>query len=399
MAAVKQGEQIGIPLAGWAVLGAVGWMLVYADRAVFGPLLVAIGHHFAVGPAELGLLGSAFFFAYTALQVPAGMVADHLSPRALLAGSFVGFGAAIALGGVVGSFVGLTMLLLLAGAAQAIYFPAQYAVTARGAQGQARDLTTAITNGGMGVGVAIGFGVAAWPQAGAHWQALLVVAGLLTMMASVLFWRAAPARVPVAAHPRSRRIPWSRDLWLLCLVNFGSLFGFFFMLTWLPYYLQTVSHLQGGALALTSALSPLIAAPAGVLWVRLVKDRRLLAIRLFLPLAGLSLLAVPLIGAPGLLLVPLIAYGLVGKLSTDPLILGEATRRLPVAGLGAGLGVLNFSGMLASVVAPAVAGLMAQGGHLAWAFDLAALLLGLGLVASLGLRPVKGQGADLVEVN
>ncbi len=396
---VRETDQIAIPLSGWAWLGALGWMLVYADRAVFGPLLLPIGQHFSVGPAELGLLGGAFFLAYTVLQVPAGLVADRLSPRALLAGSFLGFGAAVALGGVVGSFIGLILLLFAAGAAQAVYFPAQYAVTARGAQGQARDLTTAVTNGGMGVGVALGFGVAAWPQAASHWQALLAVAGLVTMLAAALFWRAAPIRLAKPAHVGPRPIPWSRDLWLLCLVNFGSLFGFFFMLTWLPYDLETIGRLHGGSLALVSALSPLIAAPAGVMWVKLVKDSRLLAIRAFLPLAAASLLAVPLIGASGLVLLPLIVYGLFGKLSTDPLILGEATRRLPVAALGAGLGVLNFSGMLASVVAPVAAGLLAQSGHLDWAFDLAALLLCLGLVASLRLRPASGQGVGVLGVN
>lgn len=385
-------DKIAVPLGGWGLLGALGWTLVYADRAVFGPLLLPIGRHFLVGPVALGALGSAFFLAYTLLQVPAGLIVDRCSPRLLLAGSFVGFGGAIALSGVAPSFGWLLSLLIVAGAAQAVYFPAQYAATARATSGQARDLTTAVANGGMGLGVAIGFGVAAWPAAIQNWPLLLVGAGLLTVAAGALFWRAAPARVPTQRASSRQVVPWSRDLRLLCVVNFGSLFGFFFMLTWLPYYLETVSHLGGGALALTSAVSPLIAAPAGVLWVKLIKGRRLRAIRIFLPVAAASLVAVPLIASPVLLWLPLVMYGLTGKLASDPLILGEATRRLPEAGLGAGLGVLNFSGMLASVAAPLVAGVFAEGGRLPLGFDLAALLLGVSLLASLGLVAGPGQG-------
>ncbi len=395
----RSGEAIPVRLGGWAVLGALGWTLVYADRAVFGPLLLPIGRHFLVGPVALGALGSAFFLAYTLLQVPAGLVVDRWSPRILLAGSFVVFGGAIGLGAVAPSFTWLLFLLVVAGAGQAVYFPAQYAATARAVRGHSRDLTTAVTNGGMGLGVAVGFGVAAWPAAIRHWQVLLGGAGLLTMLAAALFWRAAPTRVSTQASPARRAVPWSPDLWLLCAVNFGSLFGFFFMLTWLPYYLETVAHLSGGALALASALSPLVAAPAGVVWVRLIKEGRLFAIRAFLPVAALSLLAVPLIRSAGLLLLPLVVYGLTGKLATDPLILGEATRRLPAHGLGAGLGVLNFSGMLASVVAPFVAGLFAQGGRLALGFDLAAALLGVSLLASLVLAPLRGQGEAGLGVN
>lgn len=370
---------------GWALLGALGWTLVYADRAIFGPLLVPIGHTFAVGPAALGLLSAAFFASYTLLQIPVGVLADRKPPRVLLALSFVGFGGAVALSAAAPAFIILVATVFVSGAFQSVYYPAQYAATARTVPRHLRDRATAVVNGGMGIGVALGFGVGAAPFFLGHWQILLAIAGGVTMVAAVPFFLLAP-KEPAQRAKRPGRIPLSRDLLLLCAANFGSLFGFFFFLTWFPYYLETTALVSGGLLVGLSAVAPLISAPAGVIWTRILGERRLLGVRIFLPAAALSLAVVPFIRSPLLLFVPLVAYGLVGKLPTDPLILGETASRLPAESLGAGFGILNFAGMLASIAAPAISGLLAERAHdLGAAFLLSAVLLVLSLVATLFL--------------
>lgn len=378
---------------GWALLGALGWMLVYADRAVFGPLLVPIGRTFAVGPAALGLLSAAFFASYTLLQIPAGVLADRRSPRLLLTLSFLGFGGAVALSGAAPSFIILVAMVFISGAFQSVYYPAQYAVTARAVPRPLRDRATAVVNGGMGIGVAIGFGVGAAPFFLSHWQFLVAIAGGVTVAAAVPFFLAAP-REAAQREARPGRIPLTRDLVLLCAANFGSLFGFFFFLTWFPYYLETTARISGGLLVGLSAVAPLISAPAGVLWTRLLGERRLLGIRVFLPAAAVALAAVPFIHSPLLLFIPLVVYGLVGKLPTDPLILGETASRLPAESLGAGFGILNFAGMMASIAAPAVSGLLAERAHdLGAAFLLSAGLLVLALLATLSLSRPEPQSS------
>jgi MFS family permease len=369
-----------------ALLGLVGWLAAYADRAVFGPLLAPIGRAFGVGPAALGLLSSSFFLAYTALQLPAGALADRVPPARLLAGSFFGFGAAVLASGAAPTFALLVALTAVAGAFQSVYYPAQYALLARALPAERLALGNALANSGMGVGIALGFAVGGLPRLVADWRGTLAGFGLGTVAVGAAFLLLAPRVQPVAR--RAEPVPLGRDIRLLLLANFGSLFGFFFFLAWFPYYLSTALGLHGAALALASAAPPLLSAPAGILWSAFPAERRRLFLRLFLPLSGLALAVLPLTRGGVPLAAILLVYGLVGKLPTDPLLLTETTSRLPPAAMGRGLGLLNFVGMLASVCAPAVAGFLdAATRSFRPAFWLAAALLGVASAAVLALGP------------
>lgn len=57
---------------------------MYTDRAVFSPVLGVIGVEFGVSPVGLGLLGSAFYFAYAAFQISVGLVAESIGHKRLL---------------------------------------------------------------------------------------------------------------------------------------------------------------------------------------------------------------------------------------------------------------------------------------------------------------------------
>jgi predicted MFS family arabinose efflux permease len=60
--------------------------LVYQNllNTMFGLVTPQVGHDLAVGGAELGLLASAFGYAYGAMQIPVGVLFDRLNPRNLL---------------------------------------------------------------------------------------------------------------------------------------------------------------------------------------------------------------------------------------------------------------------------------------------------------------------------
>lgn len=380
----------------WTLFGMMGWLFMYADRAVLSPVLRAIGSDFHVGPAALGLIPTSFFLAYTVLQIPVGWWADRTHPGYLLVAGFLGFGLFTALSGAVSAYPALLATQVLAGATQATYYPTQYAITTRLVPVRWRTLGTSVVNSGQGIGIAAGFAVAGWlARTAGSWRLPFVLLGGLTVVAGLALWWPAVrwgARPAGQAAPRrAPRLDVGRVAPLF-LVNFTSLFGFFFMLSWFPYYLESQLGVDPATAGRDSALMPLVSVPAAIGFARLADRlghrRRLLTWLLGAAAASLALL--PLFGHTAALAALLAGlYGVVGKLTADPLLAAEAAAASPPEHYGWLFGWLNFSGMAASVVAPLVAGILAAAtGTLAAGFWLSAglLVVGAGLLGWRGRR-------------
>lgn len=67
----------------WLVFGvlAAGYVLVYFHRLCPAVVAVDMMHDLKTGGALLGLLGSAYFYPYALMQLPAGLLADSWGPR------------------------------------------------------------------------------------------------------------------------------------------------------------------------------------------------------------------------------------------------------------------------------------------------------------------------------
>ncbi|MDA8347170.1 MAG: MFS transporter [Thermaerobacter sp.] len=385
----------------WALLGALGWLFVYADRAVLSPLLRDFGRLFHVGPAALGLLSTAFFLTYTAVQIPAGRLADRISPRLLLGIGYVGFGVFVALTALSSGYYGVLAFSALAGLFQGVYYPTQFAVTARRIPPHMLPLANAVITSGMGAGIALGYLVATVLGQGA-WQTPVWVLGVLTIGVGVVLYVATPKDVrrpgataaPAPAAPAARAARGGgRRFALLLALNFCSLYAFFFLLAWLPYVLAGILPWHGLALGAAAAWPTIVALPATILWSMRGPQGapRLRRMRLLLLVAGISL---SLLGvaqsSPILLLMLLTLYGITGKLVLDPLILSEVTASLGEESYGQAFGMLNFVGMMASVVAPTLSGYLIEhfGGFPA-AAAVAAVLVLAGLAITMWLRPAE----------
>jgi len=373
----------------WALLGGLGWFFVYADRAVLSPLLHAFGLQFHVGPDQLGLISSAFFLTYTAVQIPAGHLADRLSPRTLLGAGYVGFGIFIAGTGAAWSYGALLGLSALAGAFQGVYYPTQFAITARRIPEKALPVANAVITAGMGAGIAGGYLVAALLAPG-DWRIPVRILGLLTVAVGIWLYLATPSRVERPGRAESSGVQRlaTRRFAALLAINFCSLYPFFFLLAWLPYDLGQTHALHGLWLGLAASLPTVVAIPATILWSRRASAGRLRRIRLLLAAALLALLAMGLLSGIWPLMLGLVLYGLSGKLVLDPMVLSEVAQSLEGAQYGRAYGTLNFVGMLASVVAPALSGVLVQHfGSFSPAFVVAAFMLLVALVLSLALSP------------
>lgn len=48
----------------------IGWILMYATRTIFNPIMGVVGAEFGLNNTQLGLANSVFFLTYAIAQIP-----------------------------------------------------------------------------------------------------------------------------------------------------------------------------------------------------------------------------------------------------------------------------------------------------------------------------------------
>ena len=398
-------------------LGCLGWTVLYAGRSVLSPALGAIGQEWGLDPSQLGLLSSIFFVGYAGLQIPAGMLADRIGKKGILVAGFALFAVATVLRGLAPSYGTALAAGLLAGLAQATYYATMFSISSSAVPAARRGLGSAIVYSGMALGSSGGYLLASLVAVGLGWTwrtPFLVLAGPAVVMAGLfaLLLRE-PKRVggepdPAAEAGRHRTTPGTPFRAVLTprllrayLLNFCSLYSFFMLLTWLPYYREFERGVGGSVTGLVASLMLWVSVPSG-LAVSVLSDRtgsRVGPLRWLLPGAAVAVLGIAIGRGSVALYGALILYGLLGKSTTDPLLVAEVAEHAPAERSATALAVLNFAGMVASVLAPYVTGLLIQAfGDMRPAFYLAAAILLVGFAVSLrsaGRPGTPGFGREL----
>lgn len=399
-----------------------GWVVLYSGRAVLSPVLGTIGAEWRLDEARLGLISSVFFLAYAGMQVPTGLLADRFGKKGLLAGGVLVFAAASALRGLAPTYAWFLAAGGLAGLGQGTYYATQFALSSAAIPPRRRGLGSAVIYSGMAVGTSLGLllGSASVSWLGWGWRTPFLVVALPAVVMAGFFVRLVggersdpgPRRAPVtgqatgepvgadagpgAAAGVPARAALTPRLLAAYLLNFTSLYAFFMLLAWLPYYLQYERGFNGPAAGLLASLVPWASIPGGLL-VSSVSDRignRIAPLRFLLPAAAAGVFGLALAPAGPLLYGFLVLYGLTGKATTDPLLVARVAELAPPERSATALGFLNFAGMVASVTAPYVTGYLTRSlGDMRPAFYLAGAILVVGFGASL-FAARDGNGSD-----
>jgi sugar phosphate permease len=256
-----------------------------APAAIAGELTQA----FAISGAVLGTLAATYFYVYTVLQIPVGVLADTLGPRKLLTG-----GSAIAAAGsllfalapaweiaavgrtLVGVGVSVAFISILK--VSAVWFPANRFATLAGMTMFAGNLGAVIAGAPL-----------AWLVTQASWRSVFVGLAVLSALLALASWwrvrdRPEDAGLPAvnAVAPTTARLPWMRAVlrvlanratWPAFVVNFGvgGSYLTFAGLWAVPYLQQTRGMTRVDAAQHTSLL--LLGVAIGSLVIGLVSDR------------------------------------------------------------------------------------------------------------------------------
>jgi len=411
------------------VLFFAGWVLIYANRTVLSPLLPVVQAEWGLSKAQLGLLNSAFFLMYTLMQIPTGVLADRIGRRRLLLPGYLVHGIGAAASGLAGGHGAFLAARVVTGLGQSTYYATQYALASEVIPGQFRALAMAVINSGMAFGIALGMSVASVSLliGGGAWRPAFVLLGLVAVALWALMSRlvkpegagpeaaereaAGPevaglegavaqgppmAGVTLPPPVRHGRAKLDRNVLLAYVVAFSTMYGFFVILTWLPYYLQTQRGIPGAQAGLVSTMIAFTDIPAGVMAGRLSDrlGRRRPVLIALIPLSAVALTLI--VASPGMagVYLAIALYGVTGKLVLDPLVVALVADATPAANYGTAFGILNFSGTISTVLAPAVTGYIADvSGTFTSAFVLAAALQIVAAACLVAMRPEPAREA------
>lgn len=392
----------------WRVvlLSFVGWILMYATRTIFNPLMPVVGEEFGLSNTDLGLANSIFFLTYAIAQIPLGALGDRIGRRLVIMIGFLLFGAMTYVSGLATTFVMFLMIRALAGIGQGAYYGPQYALSAEAIPTRKLTFGTAIINSGMAFGTSGGFLLSSKLvlEDGQHWSRPFFYLSVPTIIVGILFYfllkekvvrpeeqaRDAARRekgetVSIQDHPKASlgSIFANKNLLAAFVLVFCSIYANFVILTWLPTFLIRERGFEGTSVGFISSLVPWASIPGALFFAyradKLGGTKKL--IYFLVPLATISVFSIAFVPNRTMLIIMLIVYGLTGKLAMDPLMVAYVTRNAPRQSLGTALSVYNFIGMSGSILAPYITGFLTDTvGSMHIGFYVAAVLLVIGLV-------------------
>lgn len=280
--------------AAWAVfaLALASYVLSFVHRTAPAAIAGELTRSFSIGSAVLGTLAATYFYVYTLLQIPVGVLADTLGPRRILAG-----GAAVAAAG--------SLLFALApaweiaaagrtlvGVGVSVAFIAVLKVSATWFEPRRFATLVGVTMFAGNLGAVAAGAPLAWIVTWASWRAVFVALALLSALLALATWwrvRDTPQELGLpppagAAAPATgaARVPWTQALarvlanpatWPAFVVNVGvgSSYLAFAGLWGVPYLQQVHGLTRVEAAQHTSAL--LLGVAFGALAIGVISDR------------------------------------------------------------------------------------------------------------------------------
>ncbi|MCL5005010.1 MAG: MFS transporter [Acidobacteria bacterium] len=383
----------------WAVV----WLLFaaslinYLDRATISFALPLISLDLHLGPETKGLLLSAFFWSYTAMQVPIGLIVDRLNLLWVYAGAFALWSLAQGLTGLAGTLGVLILLRILLGTGESIYLPGGLRIVSRLFGPSERGLPSGLFDFGTRTGLVFEGIIIPWLLVHFGWRDTFVFVGLTAFLWLIPWFAVFPQKVakrsekpPLPQTRRRMRIAhFNRNLLGICLGFFCFDYFWYLMLTWLPDYLYEARHLSimkaGIYAAIPYAVFGLSEPVGGWISDRLVRrgwdeTRTRKGIISFAFMFGLLIIPAAMARTAGTAVILIVCAGLVGLASANLLVMLQSCA--PPDEVGVWTGFQNMAGNIGGIAAPLITGFLIEWtGSFLSAFILAPALLISGQLA------------------
>ena len=259
----------------------------YLDRTNLSVAAPTLQRQLHLTPTQLGLILSAFSWAYAAAQIPAGLVASWLRPRRTYLFALWLWCILLALTTTATSFGAWIAFRIPFGLAEAITWPAASILLSRWFPRLEYSQAMSLQNLGLVVGAAVAPPIVAFIITFWSWQAAFIVTGLLAGVLGTFFYfytrddpaddaRVSREELEWIKHDQTYEEPerapkgliWTLlccpSLWAVGMANFGLDFINFMFLTWYPTYLTETYHMSLGRMGVM-AMEPYVLGVIAVL--------------------------------------------------------------------------------------------------------------------------------------
>lgn len=239
--------------------------LNYLDRSTLSIANPLIRQELGLSIADMGLLLSAFLWAYAFAQLPGGALVDRVGPHRLLGAGLALWSVAQAVAGFVSSFWQFSVARVFLGLGEAPMFSSAVRVVRDWYNVRDRGLPTGIWNCSSSLGPAIAPPILTGLMLALGWRWMFVVMGAVGLVIAatwLLFYRDAAetqlsaeerhylteGEEPTVAHQVTLK-EWAglfrfRTTWGLVLGFFGVVYMGWLYLAWLPGYLEIQRHMS-----------------------------------------------------------------------------------------------------------------------------------------------------------
>ncbi len=264
-------------------------IMLYLDRVCLSILGTSIKKDLDFNEVQFANLLSAFFWAYALCQIPAGWIGDRYGPRIALGIYLFFWSLCTGLMGMVSGY-GLFLLLRLGcGLFEAGAYPLANGIVRKWVPLSGRGTASGIVAIGGRLGGAIAPMLTNFLAAGASdgWRKPFIIYGIIGMVGAIIFWvwyRDEPSQHPLInqaeidlingtnhvpdsskpGFPNFFALATNLSLWLASIVMILSNFGWIFIITLFPDYLEKVFGTPADTRAFYQSL-PLYFGIAGML--------------------------------------------------------------------------------------------------------------------------------------
>lgn len=250
----------------WSIgLLIAGGALNYIDRATLSVANKLIQEDLGIPVDKMGLLLSAFLYAYALAQLPVGGLIDRYGPRKMLALGLFFWSLAQAAGGFVTGFVVFIAARFALGVGEAPLFPGGARVVRDWFGVRERGFATGLCQTAGSIGNFIAVPLLTWLMLTFNWRSMFVIVGAAGILLAFVWYlihrdprdialTAEETRYVTEGDENSTTRPpsfaeWGRlfthrTTWGMIAGFFGTVYTLWLFTGWLPYYLEHERHMS-----------------------------------------------------------------------------------------------------------------------------------------------------------